>query len=153
MEGRQAVSLANSFINDNGSGNRCVQGVNLTVHREGYHKVTVLFGQTADTAAFGTDNNSDWSAHIGGTPWLTVHIGAENPKAFLLEFLNGGDDICYADNRHIFHSTGRGFRYGSPTPRRFGMITPCAPAASAVRMMAPRLCGSSMLSQIMINGG
>ena len=41
----------------------------------------------------------------------------------------------------------------SPTPRRLGMMTPCAPAASAVRMMAPRLCGSSMLSQMMTKGG
>ena len=41
----------------------------------------------------------------------------------------------------------------SPTARRFGMITPCAPARFAVRMIAPRLCGSSILSRIKMNGG
>ena len=36
--------------------------------------------------------------------------------------------------------------------RRFGIITPCAPAASAVLITAPRLCVSSTPSQIIING-
>ncbi len=41
----------------------------------------------------------------------------------------------------------------NPTALRLGMITPWAPAKLAVRMMAPRLCGSSMPSSKMINGG
>ena len=40
----------------------------------------------------------------------------------------------------------------SPTALLFGMITPCAPARFAVRMIAPKLCGSSILSNNMING-
>ena len=35
-----------------------------------------------------------------------------------------------------------------PTLRRLGMMTPCAPAHSAVRMIAPRLCGSDSSSQM-----
>ena len=35
---------------------------------------------------------------------------------------------------------------------RLGMITPSAPAASAVLIMAPRLCGSSISSHIIIKG-
>ena len=34
-----------------------------------------------------------------------------------------------------------------------GMITPSAPAASAVLIIAPRLCGSAISSQMMMNGG
>ena len=41
----------------------------------------------------------------------------------------------------------------SPTLRRFGITTPCAPAHSAVRMIAPRLCGSAISSQTIRNGG
>ena len=40
-----------------------------------------------------------------------------------------------------------------PTALRFGMIIPCAPAWFAVLMIAPRLCGSSMPSRIIINAG
>ena len=40
----------------------------------------------------------------------------------------------------------------SPTERRFGIITPCAPAHSAVLRIAPRLCGSVMPSRRMIKG-
>ena len=40
----------------------------------------------------------------------------------------------------------------SPQALRFGITMPCAPAHSALRMMAPRLCGSSRLSKIRING-
>ena len=36
--------------------------------------------------------------------------------------------------------------------RRLPMITPCAPAHSALRMMEPRLCGSSTPSSTMTNG-
>ena len=41
----------------------------------------------------------------------------------------------------------------SQTGSHQGMITPCAPARFAVRMIAPRLCGSSILSSRKINGG
>ena len=37
--------------------------------------------------------------------------------------------------------------------RLFGMITPSAPDASAVRIIAPRLCGSCISSHIIMNGG
>ena len=37
--------------------------------------------------------------------------------------------------------------------RLFGIITPSAPAASAVRIIAPRLCGSCISSHIIIKGG
>ena len=40
----------------------------------------------------------------------------------------------------------------TPTARFFGMITPCAPTAFAVLMIAPRLCGSVISSHIMMNG-
>ena len=36
--------------------------------------------------------------------------------------------------------------------RLFGMITPSAPEVSAVLIIAPRLCGSSISSQIIMNG-
>ena len=39
-----------------------------------------------------------------------------------------------------------------PTLRRLGMMTPCAPAHSAVRMMAPRLCGSLISSHTTSRG-
>ena len=39
-----------------------------------------------------------------------------------------------------------------PTARFFGIMTPCAPARFAVRMIAPRLCGSSILSNKNIKG-
>ncbi len=41
----------------------------------------------------------------------------------------------------------------SPAALRFGIMTPCAPAKFAVRITAPRLCGSSTLSKSTINGG
>ena len=40
----------------------------------------------------------------------------------------------------------------SPTLLLLGIITPCAPAHSAVRIIAPRLCGSVILSSIIIKG-
>ena len=39
-----------------------------------------------------------------------------------------------------------------PTARLLGIITPCAPQASAVLIIAPKLCGSVISSQIMMNG-
>ena len=41
----------------------------------------------------------------------------------------------------------------SPLALCLGIITPCAPARLAVLIMAPRLCGSSIPSRIIINGG
>ena len=41
----------------------------------------------------------------------------------------------------------------SPTLLLFGMIIPCAPAHSAVRMIAPRLWGSDNSSQMTMSGG
>ena len=40
----------------------------------------------------------------------------------------------------------------SPTSRSLVMITPCAPARLAVRIIAPRLCGSSIPSSRKIKG-
>ena len=62
------------------------------------------------------------------------------PRAFrsrivATRFVNAG-------HGHIFERTGRGLADDGrrPTLRRRGMMTPCAPAHSAVRMIAPRLC-------------
>ena len=40
----------------------------------------------------------------------------------------------------------------NPTLFRFGIMTPCAPTQFAVHKIAPRLCGSVILSHIITNG-
>ena len=40
-----------------------------------------------------------------------------------------------------------------PTEFLFGIITPCAPTQFAVLNIAPKLCGSVILSQIIMKGG
>ena len=98
----------------------------MTFHRQRNHKVTVFFGQAADTEAFGTDNHTDFAFHVSLTPGLTVHIGTEDPEALFFQFVDTADDV--ATRTTGIYSTAPAEVFATvavrPTPRRFGMMTP-----------------------------
>ena len=86
----------------------------------------------------------------------------ETGSAVLLVTHSMDDAARIADRLIVFHAGHVAFDGApaevfatmavSPALRRLGMMTPCAPAHSAVRMMAPRLCGSLISSHTTSRG-
>ena len=87
---------------------------------------------------------------------FAAHVGTDKPETFFFQLLNGGRQIGHLRHRGVIQGTCRGTwppLPSGPTALRLGMMTPWAPARLAVRIMAPRLWGSSMLSSRKIKGG
>ena len=85
---------------------------------------------------------------------LTVHIRTDKPKPLFFQFFHRLNQIRHFGNRSIIQCPCRSLCNSCRQPDcpSFGMITPCAPARFAVLIIAPRLCGSSILSRIRIKG-
>src|ERR1035438_5580121 len=72
-------------------------------------------------------------------------VQAVDPVAPFLQLFERAIDVGGAHYGQVLKRSGGGLGnyVVNPNARRSGMTTPPAPAACAVRTMAPRLCGSS----------
>ena len=84
----------------------------------------------------------------------SVGVEADGPDAQRLQLLDGARDVDHVDDPDVRERAGRRLRRRAPSGAawRACRTTPCAPAASAVRRIAPTLCGSSMPSSTTISG-
>ena len=128
---------------------------NCARHWNANQDVAMLFHQLMQAVPFAAQDENCWLGIIHFAVQLAAAlIQAIDPEAAFLQILERLVYVSHADHGQVLQRSGGRFGDGfgqSGAARRSGTITALAPAACAVRIMAPRLCGSSTPSKTISN--
>jgi hypothetical protein len=112
LEGRAA--LAHGLVHDDCSGYGDVEGRDLSGHGDSEEVVAGLFDEVVEAGSFAAEDEdavgAEVEVHVVGGAAL---VEAEDPDVFLLELLEGADEIGDAGYADVFGGSGGGLGNGS----------------------------------------
>ena len=108
------AALAHGFVHDDGSGDRDVEGGELAGHRDAEEVVAGLFDEVVEAGSFSAQDEdavgAEVEVHVIGGAAL---VEAEDPDVFLLELLEGADEVGDSGDADVLGGSGGGFGYGA----------------------------------------
>src|ERR1700722_15571812 len=129
---------------------RHIQRTHRPTRRNRHQKIAPLARQLMQPFAFSAQHNPNRTLKIHlGVILLRTLIEPHQPIPRLLHLLHRPHKILHPRHRKMRQRPrARSTVSVSPAARLSGITTPFAPAASDVRTIAPKLCGSSIPSKI-----
>ncbi len=111
---RGRAALAHGFVHDDGSGDGDVEGGDLAGHGDAEEVVAGLFDEVVETGSFAAEDEdavgAEVEVHVVGGAAL---VEAEDPDVFLLELLEGADEVGDAGDADVLGGSGGGLGDGA----------------------------------------